>query len=194
MNIRLASILSTIGHPLLTIPTFVIAVLFASEDFYKASVISLLVLGLVIIPLSLKMYRGSQNGTYSNFDISDKNERQSWYLIPLLLLSIFVVIVFYTNQSHVIKWISLCFFLILLLSSFVNRYIKSSLHVSLNIFLTFLIVPISVSFATFFLIFVLFVSWSRVVLKRHTLKEVIYGSIIGVLIGLLSYAPPFGFV
>lgn len=193
MNIRVANILSTIGHPLLTIPTFVIVVLSTYEDFYKASIISILLLGLVIVPLSIKMYSGSKNGTYSNFDISDKTERQSWYLIPLFLLLILTIILFLTNQSHIIKWNSLFFFLLLLISNFINRYIKSSLHVSLNTFLTFLIMPINLILGTLFLVFVLFVSWSRIILKRHTLKEVVYGGIIGLLIGLSSCATTLGY-
>ena len=190
---RVANILSTIGHPLLTIPTFVIVVLFAYEDLYKASIISILLLGLVIVPISIKMYSGTKNGTYSNFDISDKTERQSWYLIPIFLLFIITIILFLTNQPHIIKWNSLFFFLLLLISSFINRYVKSSLHVSLNTFLSFLILPISLILGILFLVFVVFVSWSRVVLKRHTVIEVIYGGSIGLLIGLSSLATTLGY-
>ena len=136
MNYRLANIVSTIGHPLLTVSIFVIVALFNYEDFYKASLISTLILSSVFIPLTLKMYKGSKNGTYTNFDVSDKKERQSWYLYVLILLFILIVILFLTNQSQNLKWYSLFFFLLLLISKICNFYIKSSLHVSLNIFLT----------------------------------------------------------
>lgn len=47
--------------------------------------------------------------------------------------------------------------------------------------------PYSQPFGIAFFVFVLLISWSRIVLKRHTLKEVIYGACVGLLIGLLSY-------
>lgn len=188
MNLKTANILSIVGHPLLTIPAVVIIILFNYEDFDKAVTISALILGCVIIPLSLKMYMGSRNGTYTNFDISNKNQRQSWYLIALFLLLILLLFMFSTNQSHTIKWNVLYFFMLLLISKLLNFYIKSSLHVSLNIFLIFIIMPLNTIIGILFLTFVLFVSWSRIVLKRHTVKEVIYGSIIGLSIGLFSCA------
>ncbi|MBB5286327.1 membrane-associated phospholipid phosphatase [Rhabdobacter roseus] len=191
MNLKLAKILSTIGHPLLTIPTSIIIALFNYEDFDNAAIVSILVMVCVILPLSIKMYKGSKRGTYTNFDISDKAQRQSWYIFVLFLLLIITVIFFITNQSQVVKWNALFFFLLLLISKFLNYYIKSSLHVSLNIFLTFLIIPISLMLGIIFLFFIFFISWSRIVLKRHTEKEVIYGWIVGLLIGFLSFATTF---
>lgn len=193
MNKKLANIISTIGHPLLTIPVFVIIVLFTYEDFYNAAIISTLIISCVFIPISVKMYLGSKKGTYTNFDVSDKKQRQSWYLVVLFLALFLTVILFVTNQSHALKWNALFFFLLLLASKFLNYYTKSSLHVSLNVFLTFLIIPFSISLGIIFFVFVLFISWSRIVLKRHTLKEVIYGSVLGLLIGFSSFATITGY-
>jgi hypothetical protein len=187
MNKQLASIVSIIGHPLLTIPIFAIVVLFNYENFYNAVVISALIITCVFIPITVKMYSGSKKGTYTNFDVSDKNERQSWYIIVLGLLLILSLILFLTNQPQAIRWNILFFFLLLLISKLLNYYIKSSLHVSLNVFLAFLIIPFNLTFGIIFLVFVLCISWSRIVLKRHTLREVIYGGIVGSLIGFVSF-------
>jgi membrane-associated phospholipid phosphatase len=194
MNKKLANVISTVGHPLLTIPVFLVIVLFSYQHLYNATTISALIIIFFFIPISIKMYVGSKKGTYTNFDVSDRNERQSWYVVALFLLSILILILFYTNQAKAIIWTALFFFLLLLISKLLNYYIKSSLHVSLNVFLTFLIIPFNLYFGIIFLFFVLSISWSRIVLKRHTLKEVIYGGMVGSFIGLLSLVSTSGYI
>ena len=193
MNTKLANALSTVGHPLLTISVFVLVALFNYESFREASIISALVLGFVTIPLSIKMYVGSKRGTYTNFDVSNKGERQSWYFIALFLVLILTAALFFTNQSQAVKWTTFFFLLLLSVSKFVNYFVKSSLHVSLNILVAFLIMPLHLIFGIVFLIFVLFVAWSRVALNRHTLKEVLYGGFIGLGIGFSSFATASGY-
>ena len=193
MNTKLANALSTVGHPLLTILVFVVVALFNYESVREASIISALVLGLVTIPLSIKMYVGSKRGTYTNFDVSNKGERQSWYFIALFLVLILTAALFFTNQSQAVKWTTFFFLLLLSVSKFVNYFVKSSLHVSLNILVAFLIMPLHLIFGIVFLIFVLFVAWSRVALNRHTLKEVLYGGFIGLGIGFSSFATASGY-
>lgn len=186
MKIKIANIISIIGHPLLTIPIFAIIVLFCYEDLHRAFVISALIMGCVFIPITIKMYRGSRKGTYTNFDVSDKNERQNWYVIVLMLLFMLTAILFLTNQTHGIRYNALFFFLLLIVAKIANYFIKTSLHVSLNVFLSFLMMQINLFYGLAFLCFVFVIAWSRLILKRHTLKEIIYGGINGLAIGILS--------
>jgi hypothetical protein len=150
MNPRLANLISTIGHPLLTIPIFVIVALFSYENFQTASFISALILVGVVIPLTIKMFVGAKKGTYTNFDISDKFQRQSWYILVLVLLFILTIIVFLTKQSLAIRLNTLFFFLLFCIAGISNLYVKTSLHVSLNIFLSSFImqmnIPVGIAF------------------------------------------------
>jgi hypothetical protein len=190
MKFKIANIISIIGHPLLTIPIFVIMVLFKYEDLQRAFLISILILCGVFIPLTIKMYIGSRKGTYTNFDISDKGERQNWYVIVLILLFILTSILFLTNQPRGIKYNALFFFLLLFIAKMGNYFVKTSLHVSLNIFLSFLMMQINLMYGLSFLGFVFVIAWSRLILKRHTLKEIIYGGLNGLAIGVLSFVTP----
>jgi membrane-associated phospholipid phosphatase len=82
--------------------------------------------------------------------------------------------------------LSVLFSLLLLVTSQVMNYnIKSSLHVSFNIFLSFLVIPMNLITGLFFLVFTILIAWARLTLKRHTFKEIIAGSIIGLTIGIL---------
>ena len=185
MTSKTAKYISVIGHPLLTIPIFVISILFHFQDFKSALSISILMVFGIIVPLTIKMYIGEKKGLYSNFDVSDQGERKGWYFFSVALLTITVIFLFVTNQSHAVRFGFLLSALLLLSSQIVNYYIKSSLHVSFNIFLSFLIFPINIYLGTLFFLFVFVIAWSRVYLKRHTIKEVTTGAIIGTIFGLL---------
>lgn len=185
MKHTVAKLISFIGHPLLTIPLFVAIVMFLNEDFSKASLISLIIIGCIFLPLFLWMFIKSRNGTYTNFDVSDRQQRYSlfYFAIPFLILAI--VLLLATGQSNLLI-ISVGFGLIIsLVSQLVNRYVKSSLHVSLNIYLSFLMMPINLYLSLIFLLITVLIGWSRIVLGRHTFKEVVFGAVIGVCISLL---------
>ncbi|MBC8004175.1 MAG: hypothetical protein H7X84_01785 [Verrucomicrobia bacterium] len=178
---KVAHIVSIIGHPLLTYPIFLIIVLFRNEVASRALGILALIIGCVFIPVIIRLYLKSKNGTYTNFDVSDRNQRKSifWFSIPLLMLV--TAVLFLTNQS-INLCISVLFALILLIiSSLMNFYTKSSLHVSFNIYLSALIVAHSFIIGSMVLLFTVFIGWSRLKLGRHTFKEVLFGSVLGVL-------------
>ena len=186
MNTKLASTLSTIGHPLLTVSLFSIISLFNFESIQKAAIISTIIIGVVIIPTTIKMYLGKKSGLYTNFDVSDKIERQSWYKYVLILLFIVTLVLFLTDQSLTLRLSVLFFFLLLLTSQIVNNSIKSSLHVSFNVFIAFLILPMSLIIGSLLFVFVIMIAWSRLALERHTLKEILVGAFVGVFWGLVS--------
>ena len=186
MKTKIASYISVIGHPLLTIPIFTIIALFTYEKFQRALLHSSLILVCIFLPLTLKMYLKSKNSSYTNFDVSNKTQRQSWYIFALSLLLIVTIILFVTEQPRTLS-LSVLFSLILLVTSqIMNYFIKSSLHVSLNIFLSFLIMPMNLIIGLLFIAFTIFIAWARLTLKRHTVKEIITGFIIGLTIGISS--------
>lgn len=183
---KIASYISIIGHPLLTLSVFSIIIFFAYEEFHSALFHSLLILGILIIPLTVKMYKNSRNGTYTNFDVSNRTERQSWYIFAILLMFALTVILFVTDQPRTLRFSILLSLILLMVSRMLNYFIKSSLHVSLNIFLSFLIIQINLAAGFFFLGFTALTAWARLTLDRHTLKEIIAGSLIGLSIGISS--------
>ena len=182
---KLARFISIIGHPLLTIPVFILIVMFGSEVFAKASLVSLLIIGCVFIPLILWMYIKSRNQTYTNFDVSDMKQRRSLYLFAIPLLMVVTVVLFVTHQSRNLC-ISVLFALILLVvAQVLNYFVKCSLHISFNIYLSTLILMQDFKLGIGVLLFTGLLSWSRVKLGRHTVKEVLVGMIVGIVIGVM---------
>jgi len=182
---KIANFISITGHPLLTIPVFILIVMFGSEVASNASLISFLIIGCVFIPMILWMYLKAKNGTYTNFDVSNKTQRKSLFLFAVPLLIVVTVILFVTHQSKNLC-VSVLFALILLvISQIVNFFIKSSLHVSFNIYLASLIFTQNYKIGIVVLLYTGLISWSRVKLGRHTLKEVIVGLFIGIVISVI---------
>lgn len=187
MKQKIANFISIIGHPLLTIPVFVAIVMFTADNLKNAAFVSFLIIGCIFIPLTLRMHIKSKNGTYTNFDVSDRIQRKSLfiYIVPLLIVVTFLL---FKTQQNSNLCISVLFATILIfISQIVNLFIKCSLHVSLNIYLSFLVMTVNYKIGTVILLFTIMLGWSRIVLRRHTTKEVLLGGFIGLSISLLMY-------
>ena len=174
-----AKYISIIGHPLLTIPAFSIAGIFLTEPFNRAMMLSFLIVGCTIVPLFLWVYIKLKKGKYTNFDVSDRKQRVSVYIFIIPILVIVVSILFITKQPANIRICVLFAAVLISISYIVNYFIKCSLHVSLNIYLSFLVMPLNAIAGVMLLVFTGFVGWSRIVLGRHTRMEVVFGAGIG---------------
>jgi hypothetical protein len=186
MKVKAALFISVICHPLLTLPLFTIVALLFKEEAKDALLHSSIILFGFFLPVTVHMYTKFKNGSYSNFDVSDRNQRQSWYKFASLLLLVVSIILFATEQPKSLQLSILSFLILLLISGIINYRIKTSLHVTLTIYLAFLIIPMNFQIAGIFISLSLLVAWARIILKRHTLKEVLTGFIIGTFIGVSS--------
>ncbi|HOY04151.1 MAG TPA: hypothetical protein PLO67_02045 [Saprospiraceae bacterium] len=183
MNPKVAHYISTFGNPLLTISVFSVIALFQTESTRNAVFGTLIILGGIVVPIVIKSYRGVQKGEYTNYDISNRKQRQSWYLLPTLLLAGVTLILHFTHQSRSMQLAVLFALVLFVMSQVVNIYLKTSLHVGFTVYLAFLIYPLNAVIAVAVLLFTVILGWSRIVLLRHTLKEVLCGAALGMLAG-----------
>ena len=185
MKQRIAKLISVAGHPLLTIPLFVVFVMFSFENIGKAIFISFLIIGCIFIPLIVRLYLKSKNGSYTNFDVSDRKQRKSVFVFILPILCIVTFVIYKTGQSTNMFLSMLMATILVFILQLINHYVKSSLHVSLNIYLSFLVITINYKIGIILLILTGFIGWSRIVSGRHTLKEVLFGAAIGLTVSLI---------
>lgn len=187
MKQTIAKCISFFGHPLLTIPLFVTITMFATEDIGRAALVTFLIVGCIFVPLIAWLYIKSKNGTTTNFDVSDRKQRKSVFVFILPVLMLVTIILYYTGQSRTVC-LSVFFGLVItFVSQLVNLRIKSSLHVSMTIYLAFLIIPLNYIAGIVVLLLSVLIGWSRMVLARHTLKEVLWGGGIGLTVGLIMF-------
>lgn len=171
------------GHPLVTVPFVVIFLLFQTQPFWNALFISGLVIGIIQIPVLINLTRKLKKGKIESYDVSNRNERKKFYFLVIPLLIIVNLILLFTNQSKDLIFSFLFATILLLIMQVMNYFIKSSLHVAVNVYLGFLIFNLNPNTGILWWIFVLFIAWSRLELKKHTTQEIVCGFIIGALCG-----------
>lgn len=184
LKTTIAKVISTVGHPFLTVPLFAIFLIFSIESTQRAVYLSLLIVGGIFLPIGLKTIRGVRKGTYTNLDVSDQAQRQKWFVTTTVLLLAVTVIVWVTNQEWTLRLALACALVLLIIAQVVNKQIKASMHLAFHAFLGFLILSLNWVAGACFLLFALPLAWSRIHLGRHIWKEVIVGMILGSALGL----------
>ena len=184
---RTAKALSVLGHPLLTISLFVLYITFQQLPIRNAIIISALLLGGVVIPVSYHNHQKVKQGQYTNFDVSDQGQRAQFYPVLIGVISLMAVLLFATHQPRPFSYGTACALLLVVSSYGVNRYIKASLHTSLSFFLAWAVYSINQPLGLMMGVFSILIGASRLVLGRHTLLEILVGALIGLLAGTGLY-------
>jgi len=181
--ITISRVVSVLGHPLLTAAAFVLFVSFTRFNGAKALVSSVVVIGLVILPIVAWNYRNTRQGRYSNFDVSVRSQRHSFYGVSIALLLLATLVLWLTGQPPALCCGMAFALLLVVLSGLVNRYIKASLHTSVSVFLSLALLTMHPVAGAVLLGFSGVVAGSRLVLKRHTPPEIAAGALIGLATG-----------
>ena len=176
--IKFSNIISNVLNPL-----FSLLIFFAFYSYYNSNgdfniINFLLPIVIVIIPIFGWIFWNVKKGNYTNMDVSNRKQRNSLYLFNFFIISIYIAALFYTKQYfHYI--LIILFLLVLLVVMFIsNFFIKSSMHTSFNIFVSALFFTLHPIYGFVWLFLTILVAISRVILKRHTVKEVIMGFIV----------------
>lgn len=180
--IIISNIISNLFNPL-----FSLLIFFAVYSYQKSEgeinlKSFLLPIILVIIPIFVWIYWNVKKGYYTNMDVSNRKQRNSLYIFNFIIISIYIMTLIYAKQNF--RYIIIIIFLLILLMVMFasNFFIKSSLHTSFNIFISALFFTLNPAYGFIWLLLAILVAISRVVLKRHTVKEVIMGTIIALII------------
>jgi hypothetical protein len=142
-----------------------------------------IVIGLVLFLV------GRVNGKYSDMDVSKRPERERLYLTTLVLAFIyFISTVLLKGFFFHLTAIILSTFLIILAFTIANSFIKASIHLGIVCAFVFsmgLFYGPNVFVPLVFLIPLM--AWSRLVLKKHTPKELFVGGTLGTVMTIASF-------
>ncbi len=183
MKTPIAKLISTLGHPFLTVPIFVVFLLFSIEPARQAIYLSLLIIGGIFVPIGINTIRGVRKGTYTNLDVSDQAQRQKWFVATTLLLLLVTLIIWFTDQDRTLRLAVTCALVLLVTAQVVNRHIKASMHLAFHVFIGFLLFHFNGVAGILFLLFAPLLAWSRIHLKRHVWKEIVVGVLLGTVLG-----------
>jgi len=176
---RLAKILSEAFNP---ICSFLIYIGYISyfDPKTKDSVSLLPILLIIVIPLVLWIIFKIKTGDYANHDVSDRQQRKTLYLFLDVSLISFLMYDYFANQR--VHSIILFLFVLLVALQISNYAIKSSMHVALNLFVAILFFSENQKIGISWLVLTVLIAISRLILKKHTPKEVLSGFVISLII------------
>jgi hypothetical protein len=185
-QMKLAKFFSLIGHPLFIGPIYVVLVSFNNLSYETAWRVSLLTVGIIALPIIVHNLRKFKKGEYSNFDVSDQNQRKNFYPFAIFLLTILTLTFYILDFPLPVTANTLNFLAMILIMAFLNLKIKASLHASVAFYVCVSLICFSTWLGLIFLLLAVGATWSRSVLNRHTNPELIVGVTVGIVFGLVS--------
>lgn len=128
-------------------------------------------------------------GMFSDFDISRREERIRIYIVAWILVVLYwLCALFFKGIFFPISIIAFGLLVGIFLFTVINRFIKASIHTGLAC--AFIITASILWKGDNYLkvIWILpLIAWSRIYLKKHTIKEVIAGGILGSVLTFITF-------
>lgn len=177
-----ATILSAIGHPFLLLPVVLSLLTVRRLPFEKAWPVLAAILGSLAF-MSVFLFFRKRKGKISDWDVSTQGERAGNIYRPVLMLLLVVTALLYFFRQPFVDE-TLFFALLMAVCYIINTKIKISQHTLIVTYLGFLVLSVNLLAGVVMLIFAPFVAWSRVVLGRHTQREVLTGGLVAAVFGI----------
>lgn len=182
--INFSRILSAVFNPIFSLLIFFGVYALEKMNYQEALKNLLLMLFIVVIPIFIWIYWNVKTGRYTNMDVSNRKQRNSLYIFNFIVIAIYIALLYFTKQKFDFTLIIIFLFILLVVMQISNFFIKSSMHTSANVFVSALFFMLNPLFGFVWLMITLMVGVSRIVLKRHTPKEVMMGGLIAFLVSI----------
>jgi len=177
----IARSLSILGHPVVVIPVVVATLMLhggASSAGVAVSVVC--AVGLAVLAFSLWQVR---RGRWRHVDASLRGERRSLNLFLAIILLLGAVFAFVRTPEVGLSVGLLMSGVLILVVMSASSWLKVSLHASFAAFAVALLWPLHYWYVVVASVAAAAVCWSRVILGRHSIEEVLVGSLLGAACG-----------
>ena len=185
-RIRIARHVSNILAPAtISLPFVMLVAFYQAQNQLTAFIYACITLFFLSIGPLIYIFIGVRLGKLSDLDVSRRSQRAGPFLFGIFSVMIGWLVLVLTNgpkNLQTVMIITVCSGVIMMVITF---WWKISIHASsLGAAATMLTVLYGAVMLPTFVLLVL-VSWSRVVLRRHTVTQVIAGSLAGIVISLV---------
>lgn len=180
-----SKILSNVFNPIFSLLIFFGFYAYQKMNFDEAFKNFLLLLFIVVIPIFGWIYFNVKSGRYTNMDVSNRKQRNSLYVFNFLTIAFYIATLYFTKQKFDFILIIIFLFILLAIMQISNFFIKSSMHTSANVFVSALFFTLNPILGFIWLMLTLMVGISRIILKRHTPKEVMMGGFIAFVVSIM---------
>jgi membrane-associated phospholipid phosphatase len=177
----IARSLSILGHPLVVVP-FAVVTLVLHERTSSAALIVAVICGIAGVVLVFSFWQ-VRRGQWQHIDASARAERRALNIFLAILLFLGAAVAFYQLPGPGLSLGLLLSGLLIVAVMLASPWVKLSLHASFAAFAVLLIWPLKLWYVALAGLAAAGICWSRVVLGRHTIVEVLGGSFLGALVG-----------
>jgi membrane-associated phospholipid phosphatase len=187
LKTKIARIISEISNGFLTmILTPVIAILVSPLNTLNKTILSLVYLLSTILPYFVL----KKMGKVSDYEFTKREERPPYFTTISILFGIIFFFVLTLNIETLTR-VTMNLFLVSTVVTIITFYWKISGHMTYSTILFATLIYLFPNTPALMFLFVLtpFIAWSRIVLNKHTLTQVILGTLIPLSISILIYWP-----
>lgn len=183
-RLQVARAVSIILHPFIVIPLAIALVALRSMPPQRAIVFASIVTATTILPIIVLIIRQMRRGAWTNFDVSVRRDRPLLFVVSLVLTAALAAVEHFLGVSPGIVQGTIASSLLIALAALINVRLKLSLHCAFTAFFATSFMTLDRTAATFLLLALPILGWSRVTLRRHSLGEVVAGSVLGGIVGV----------
>jgi len=180
---NISKVISNFFNPLVSLLLFYIYLSIRQYSFKESLSYFLPILLMIMIPVIIWLIWKVKTGRYTNMDVSNRRQRKSLYIFIGVCVVCYLGFNYFKNG--IIDFVMLFILILLFAMQISNFYIKSSMHTSFNIFVAALFFNLSTGMGIIWLGIATLVGITRVILKRHTLMEVLMGAGIAFMVSFI---------
>ena len=184
-HVRFARIVSNILAPVtISLPFVVLVAFYHTRDQLAAIVYAFITLFFLSIGPLIYVVIGVRTGKLSDLDVSRRSERAGPFLFGIISTSIGLLVLSLVHGPKDLQTALILTAISAVILMVTTLWWKISIHASTMAgAATMLTVLYGMALLPSFLLLVL-VSWSRVVLRRHTIAQVVAGSLLSIVLSL----------
>ncbi len=177
MPIVVARWISILGHPFIVLP---LAVALTSKSIETTWVL----IGVMAV-MAFAIVRKVRRGDWNDFDVSMLEHRPGVYARAIPLMAAAWLLTTWLRRPAPISWGFGVAIAVMVIAAALNRFrLKVSMHAAFTSYGATMPMATMPAFAAGLAMVALLVAWSRVVLGRHTVAEVVVGAALGVVGGI----------
>ncbi|WP_029293399.1 phosphatase PAP2 family protein [Chryseobacterium hispalense] len=180
---KISRIISDFFNPLVSLIIFFIYMSIKNYSVHDSLLYFLPILLMIIAPVIIWLVWNVRTGRYTNMDVSNRSQRKSLYFFIAACVIIYIAFNYFKNGY--IDFVMLFILILLFAMQISNYYIKSSMHTAFNIFVAALFFALDIGIGLLWLGIAALVGVTRVILKRHTPREVFMGAGIAIVVSFV---------
>lgn len=182
--IHLAQFISFLFNPLMFMLVLPYAVVFRQTENMLYALKWQLFTSLFVFAMALIFLFGKWQGIFSDLDVSKREERpRMFFMVFAIATAYLLTAVFFKGILFPVSIIAFGVCVAVVAFTIINYRVKASGHVAVAcafIFTVGSLYGLGAFWATFWI--VPLVAWSRILLRKHTLREVVTGGLLGTVI------------